>query len=273
MNAVSHPSMLHDDLLRRVATTCPNLELLATSGYTCSATDKGIQAISKLRRLKHLRLWGSNKISEIGMTTLLCCISPSLTRLELDDMECVTDKVIGTLSQRLPNLTFLSVAGCRMVSAKSIIHVSQGPQKLSHLDLAGCGMVLNDNAVQALVDMPSIVVLTLHRNQYCLGRKAKLSLCLLSACISIAPDVISALELAGTAFGDNMDVPEWFEHAEDIHDDYESDTDTDDSEDGHSDVGADSCIYMRELNVDEHSAASSEAAATSSTSADQLSAI
>ena len=147
---------LSDLGLEKIVNACPNLSVLSLQGK--NLTDRGIQALSRLRHLVRLKILQMDNISEevlvgviknnphLGHLVLQGCKNVSDRTLEalqthplellwIFDAPELTDEGMGYLAQ-LP-IRFLTIEGCPLLTEKSIASLKQLNLESAYLNCQG----------------------------------------------------------------------------------------------------------------------------------------
>jgi F-box and leucine-rich repeat protein GRR1 len=104
-----------------------------------SISDGTICAFSSCTRIERLTLTGCNKVSDVGLTTLLQR-NHSLMALDLTALELVSDMSIRLVSENCKRLQGLNVSGCKQVTDASLIPVSENCKSIKRVSWS-----INDN--------------------------------------------------------------------------------------------------------------------------------
>ncbi|KAL2936170.1 F-box/LRR-repeat protein 4 [Bienertia sinuspersici] len=149
--ALSSNKTLSNDCLEKIASSCPNLELLDVS--VCpSITRKGIgEIVRNCTRLRQLQMNGCGAIKSLG-------IDAKLRKLEVlrASGSGLNDEGLIVIAKKCPALLYLDVMGCSGVTSKGIKEVVYHCSRLKEINLNWCRDMGRDIVAWMVFSRPSL---------------------------------------------------------------------------------------------------------------------
>jgi len=125
--------MLGDGVLKRIASSCPNLSNLNVRACYSTVTDSNL--LFMIKRL------------------------PMLRNLNISYCKYVSDKAIEAISQTCKELLYLDISDNPLLTDSSLQHLRKSP-KLYSLDITGCSKITADGYNNFVRDVPHVRVVS-----------------------------------------------------------------------------------------------------------------
>ncbi|GMH03608.1 hypothetical protein Nepgr_005447 [Nepenthes gracilis] len=142
---------LSNECLEKIATTCPNLELLDVS-YCSAISRKGIgEIVRNCRSLRHIQISGCGQIKNLGMEA-------DLHKLEVLQASGsgLNDEGLMMIGKKCSGLMYLDVMCCNGVSSRGVKEVVRNCTKLREINLNWCRNVSRDIIAWMVFSRPSL---------------------------------------------------------------------------------------------------------------------
>ena len=137
-------SEINDEQLETIVEAFPQIDSIDLSN--CLITDAGVQTLTKLTKLRSLKMAGCNQITGASLA-LIGKHLPKLTKLDLshavDDVPTEHFRHLYSLK----NVQFLSLSHANHVGRKTLKIIGNNMPKLNHLDLQHCPGIRHEGAV------------------------------------------------------------------------------------------------------------------------------
>jgi F-box and leucine-rich repeat protein 2/20 len=138
-----------DDGVRVLLRQCLNLQELTLARCT-HVTEKCLQPLRRLHKLKHLNLTGCKGISSFDSLHAL----PTVTELNLSDNVQLTDSGLANIITIAPALQKLVVSKCTTLAAAGVTSAIQNCFNITMIDTTGCYSNTTASASQTAVMVP-----------------------------------------------------------------------------------------------------------------------